>query len=136
MRHLLVAFAVIEKAGKFYFQQRGTDPRIGGAGLIGCFGGKIEAGETPLQAVCRELAEETTLVVVPNKLTRLGEILVESDHNLEAVTVGITAFKVILEQDQTFQSKESGLVAMTLKEALAQKHTLTTGTRACLEQLM
>lgn len=39
----------------------------------GFFGGAIEAGETPLQAVLREAEEELTLTLAPDDLTYFGE---------------------------------------------------------------
>lgn len=46
--------------GRMVFQRRTSDAPAN-AGLLGHFGGHIEAGEAPDQAVKRELSEETSL---------------------------------------------------------------------------
>lgn len=61
MNHIEVAIVFILKEGRYLLQLRGNDPYKGAAGLIGGFGGKIEPGETAIQAAKRELEEETTL---------------------------------------------------------------------------
>jgi acetyl-CoA carboxylase carboxyl transferase subunit beta len=58
---VLAAGAVVrDPAGRLLLVQRGHDPEAGRWTLPG---GRVEAGETPAQAVVREVAEETGLVV-------------------------------------------------------------------------
>jgi 8-oxo-dGTP pyrophosphatase MutT (NUDIX family) len=45
-----------------------------GSGNIVGMGGKIEEGETPLQAIVREIEEESSLVVRPSDVRQLGFI--------------------------------------------------------------
>jgi 8-oxo-dGTP diphosphatase len=45
-----------------------------GSGNIVGLGGKIEEGETPLQAIVREIEEESSLVVRPSDVRQLGFI--------------------------------------------------------------
>lgn len=56
---LLVVAGVIEKNGKFLLAQRFDDATQGG--LWEFPGGKVEAGETPEQALQRELQEELAI---------------------------------------------------------------------------
>ena len=37
-------------------------------------GGKIDAGETPREALCREISEELSTVIDPQKLRYIGRI--------------------------------------------------------------
>jgi len=55
---LKVAKAVLLLDGKFVLQLRDDKPDIAAAGLWGTFGGAIEEGETPEEAIVREVEEE------------------------------------------------------------------------------
>jgi len=58
-------------------QQRllvGLKHRGFGVGLYNSFGGKVEPGETPLDSACRELAEETGIVVTTHPLQTVGTL--------------------------------------------------------------
>lgn len=56
---------VYDDAGRLLLIRRGRPPQVGSWSLPG---GRIEAGETAQQAVLREVAEETGLIVVPERL--------------------------------------------------------------------
>lgn len=45
-----------------------------GLGRVVGIGGHLEPGETPLEAVCREVAEETALVVKPEHMHFVGTV--------------------------------------------------------------
>ena len=62
--------------GRFLFQLRDDIPNILYPGLIGLFGGHLERGETPLQAVCREVHEEVGIDVPPPAFSVLAECAV------------------------------------------------------------
>jgi 8-oxo-dGTP pyrophosphatase MutT (NUDIX family) len=53
-----VALAILYQENKFLMQLRDNIPGIVHPGVWGLFGGHIEAGETPLEALQRELVEE------------------------------------------------------------------------------
>jgi ADP-ribose pyrophosphatase YjhB (NUDIX family) len=59
-----VGAVVHDAAGRLLLIQRGHDPH---RGLWSLPGGRIEAGESPEQAVVREVREETGLDVVPGE---------------------------------------------------------------------
>ncbi|MBU6354307.1 MAG: NUDIX hydrolase [Cyanobacteria bacterium REEB498] len=53
-----VALAILERDGRWLMQLRDDVPGIVGPGCWGLFGGHLEPGETPEQALRRELLEE------------------------------------------------------------------------------
>jgi 8-oxo-dGTP pyrophosphatase MutT (NUDIX family) len=56
--------------GRYVMQLRDSKPEIFYPGHWGCFGGAVDAGEEPLAAMVRELAEELALAVAPAALRR------------------------------------------------------------------
>ena len=56
MKHIDVVCALIERDGKVLVAKRSAGVSTGGKWEFP--GGKIKAGETPEQAVCREIVEE------------------------------------------------------------------------------
>ena len=46
-----------------------------GAGLVNCPGGKVEAGETPAEAVVRELGEETGMTVAVADVVPVADVV-------------------------------------------------------------
>jgi ADP-ribose pyrophosphatase YjhB (NUDIX family) len=69
-----VGAVVHDAAGRLLLIQRGHDPHRGQWSLPG---GRIEAGESPEQAVVREVHEETGLQVVPGRL--VGRVTIPGD---------------------------------------------------------
>ena len=53
-----VSLAMLHQQGRWLLQLRNENPRIVAPGCWGLFGGHLEAGETPLIALRRELEEE------------------------------------------------------------------------------
>jgi 8-oxo-dGTP diphosphatase len=69
-----VGAVVHDGAGRLLLIQRGHDPH---RGLWSLPGGRIEAGESPEQAVVREVREETGLVVTPQH--PVGHVTIPGD---------------------------------------------------------
>ena len=136
MRQMSIALAVLKQGDNYLLQRRGQIPKIGGSGLIGLFGGKIESGETALEAVCRELPEETNLTVKAEEVKHIGEVDVTSDHNLEKVVINAQIFEVNIDSEQKVAAKEGELVTLTKDQAFEQLSSMTTGTAACFRQLI
>lgn len=87
MRDLLeVAVALIERKGRFFLQQRPEAATVF-PGLWECPGGKVEAGETPEEALRRELMEE--LDWVPDRVQPLPPLL----HSYETYAVRLHPFR-------------------------------------------
>ena len=136
MRQVHIAIGLIQQGDKYLLQLRNGDPKIGGAGLVGCFGGKINEGEEPLATFCREIFEEMSLQPKPNEVKKLGIVNVESDHQLEAVKVTGHVFHWEYKESNRPAIAEGELIEMTLDEALNSLDKLTTGTRAVFEKLI
>ena len=135
IRQMRVAFGFIRQGDNYLLQLRNGDPKIGGAGLIGCFGGKIDEGEDPLTTFCREVLEEAGLKLDPKDVNKLGMVEVESDHNLEPVKVTAHVFDWKYSDTKVPEIREGKLILMTKQEALASLDKMTTGTRAAFEEL-
>ena len=60
-----VGAVVHDGGGRLLLVRRGTPP---GRGLWSVPGGRVEPGETPVEAVVREVREETGLLVQPTRL--------------------------------------------------------------------
>lgn len=108
---------------------------IGASGLLGCFGGKIE-NETPLQAISREINEETTLVTTEADFAFVGIVEVISDHKMEPVKVHASVFDMTIKEDQRFKANEGTSVALPSSKISEQLHKMTPGTRAAFEKFI
>src|SRR5687768_11985595 len=67
---VVVAAAIRDRAGRLLLQQGLPHKRH--AGLWEFPGGKVETGETPRFALCREVAEELGIELEPNSLQPAG----------------------------------------------------------------
>lgn len=65
--------------GRYVMQLRDSRPDIWYPEHWGCFGGAVDASESPEDAISRELVEE--LEILPNKLTRVAQF----DFGLDAL---------------------------------------------------
>lgn len=136
MRQMVIALGLIEQGDHFILQLRGDNPMIGGAGLIGCFGGKVEEGETPRAAVCREISEETTHVSGEDQFSTLGSVEVISDHKMETVQIVGHVFHLRLPDTAEIVAKEGQLVRLLKKDIEKYLDKMTAGTRACFEKFI
>ena len=87
-KHLDVVGAVIVNDGRILCAQRGADSRL--PGLWEFPGGKIEAGETPRQALERDIAEELRCRIA------VGDQVARTTHEYDFAVVTLTTFFCIL----------------------------------------
>ena len=86
-RHREVSCAIIlDTLGRFLLQLRDNVPGILQPGKIGLFGGHREDGETHLQCVVREIYEEISYFVSPDRFQHLA-IYEGSEFEADAGTV-------------------------------------------------
>lgn len=120
-----VAVAVIRYQDEFLLGYRSRHQHQGE--LFEFVGGKIEAGETATDALCREVLEETGLDIYQNKLLKLGRIW----HDYADKSVCLHVFQISLSNTQfeKYRQKSHGLENQPLiwaskTELLAQKFPL------------
>lgn len=76
-----VAAILLDPAGRYLLQRRDDIPGIWFPGHWGFFGGAIEPGEDPLQAMIRELREEIGIELAPERFT----IFMRVEFDLEGI---------------------------------------------------
>ena len=136
MQRMDVSICLITKGDTYILQQRENDPAKGAAGLIGAFGGKIETNETPVEAVCRELSEETSLRPLTEDFDYLGDVNVVSDRNHEPVHIMARVFRLLLAPDTDIQALDGELARITAAEVQRTTSKLTPATQAAFEQFI
>lgn len=83
--------------GRYLMQLRDDRPDVSMRGYWGLFGGRIETGEKPRDALIRELREELRLIAVPP-----AEAFTELRYSLEFASNGVHLkqyFEVTIEED-------------------------------------
>src|SRR3990167_10012229 len=110
MREIEIAMAMICQVDNYHLQFRDGHRKIGAAGLVGWFGGKINLGEDPRETIARELSEETSLAFHPERFRHIDSISVVSDHNLEPVQIRAQVFEILLPLKPQVDAKEGQLV--------------------------
>lgn len=99
-RFVSVASVLTIESKKFLLQKRDKIPSIYFPGLIGLFGGAVEQGESYEKAMCRELYEELTIAINPQRL----ETILEMDFSTPLLGKGIERrrvfFHLTLEEDE------------------------------------
>lgn len=134
-KNIEIAMAVLRQGDSFMMQQRGFDKNIGAAGMIGFFGGKLEPGESPLQAVCREIGEETSLVLDPETGTFQGEVDVPSDMYNQTIKVHANVFDFAVPEGIEATASDGDLILMTAQELAEARSRLTPATAAWLDHI-
>lgn len=136
MDKLKIAVAIIKQEGLYHLQFRNGPKEIGAAGMIGCFGGKIDPGETPLHAITREVAEETNLTPTEDDFEYLGKVSVLSDNDLKPVKIRGRVFKYDVLPGVIIEAREGSLVSLDPQRIKVELDTMTPGTRAAFEQFV
>ena len=83
-KHIDVVGAVVVRDGLVFCVQRGPDGSL--PGMWEFPGGKIERGETPEQALVREIVEELQCEV------RVGDLVTTTSHEYDFGIVNLTTF--------------------------------------------
>lgn len=99
-KHIVALTAVIVNNGRVLVMQRGED-EIAFPGKWGFPGGKVEQGETPLEALKREVIEEVGIEASDFKLLTDFTFIRPDGHNVVgfAFTTNVDDDKVVLHSD-------------------------------------
>jgi 8-oxo-dGTP pyrophosphatase MutT (NUDIX family) len=100
-----VALAMLHRDGRWLMQLRDEIPDIVAPGCWGLFGGHLDPGETPEQALRRELLEEISWQPPAVEL-----VMVHHIHRRTAY-VFLSELSVPLEQLQLLEGQDLGLVS-------------------------
>jgi ADP-ribose pyrophosphatase YjhB (NUDIX family) len=136
MKRLNIAIGLIEQDDEYLLQFRNGAPSIGGAGLTGCFGGKVEENENPAEAVAREVGEETSLQTKPSDWQRLGTVRVASDYKNEPIDVYAEVFYIKLPPETEIVATEGELVRIKRDADSLAHANLTPATAAAFRELL
>ena len=136
MQSMEVSIGFIEQDEAYLLQLRPNNPAIGAAGLIGAFGGRIEPGETSVEAVCRELSEETSLRPSTEDFSYLGRVEVTAFKQQEPIHVIADVFKIVIDTAESVMATDGDIVRITKQKVGDESERLTPATRAAFEQLL
>ena len=100
-----VALAMLQREGRWLIQLRDEIPTIVAPGCWGLFGGHLEPGETPEQALRRELLEEISWQPPDLELVMVHPIHRRTAHVFRG------ELSVPLEQLQLLEGQDLGLVS-------------------------
>jgi len=100
-----VALAMLHRDGRWLMQLRDEIPDIVAPGCWGLFGGHLDPGETPEQALRRELLEEISWQPPALELVMVHHIHRRTAHVFQA------ELSVPLEQLQLLEGQDLGLIS-------------------------
>ena len=123
---LSLIIPIVKDSEEYVFQRR-TDDAPTDAGLLGLFGGSIEAGETPLEAASRELSEETSLKFSKNDL----QFTLEADMPTIKGPVHSHLYILIIPKAE-FNVYEGTEFEVMTKTAFLLRHDISQGARHLL----
>lgn len=131
-----VSIGFIKQGDAYLLQLRPNVPTIGAAGLIGAFGGRIEPGESPVEAVCRELREETSLKPSTEDFSYLGTVTVTAYRQQQPLQVTANVFRIAIAPTEKVTATDGEVVRMTRRQADERIDHLTPATKAAFEQFL
>lgn len=135
--------AILTLSGKYLLQLRNHIPTISAPGQWSLFGGRVNDGETPLQAMKRELSEE--LEISPAKFIELWPIDYFAPFEKEVVRTWLFAAEVedvwsrhklnegVDVQAFRYEELDSIDIPSVMKEAIRKYHEQKESSLKCLK---
>ena len=123
-----VALAMLQRDGRWLIQLRNENPTIVAPGCWGLFGGHLEPGETPEQALRRELLEEISWQTPDLELVMVHPIHRRTAHVFRGeLSVRLEQLQLLEGQDLDLVSPEDFLMGSIWSSKLAAHRPLADG---------
>jgi 8-oxo-dGTP diphosphatase len=123
-----VALAMLQRDGRWLIQLRDENPTIVAPGSWGLFGGHLEPGETPEQALRRELLEEISWQPPDLELVMVHPIHRRTAHLFRGeLSVPLEQLQLLEGQDLDLVSPEDFLMGSIWSSKLAAHRPLADG---------
>ena len=123
-----VALAMLQRDGRWLIQLRDESPTIVAPGCWGLFGGHLEPGETPEQALRRELLEEINWQPPDLELVMVHPIRRRTAHGFRGeLSVPLEQLQLLEGQDLDLVSPEDFLMGSIWSTKLAAHRPLADG---------
>ena len=132
-----VALAMLQRDGRWLIQLRDEIPTIVAPGCWGLFGGHLEAGETPEQALRRELLEEISWQPPDLELVMVHPIHRRTAHVFRGeLSVPLEQLQLLEGQDLDLVSPEHLLMGSIWSTKLAAHRPLADGLLEVIQHVM
>ena len=132
-----VALAMLQRDGRWQIQLRDESPTIVAPGCWGLFGGHLEPGETPEQALRRELLEEISWQPPDLELVMVHPIHRRTAHVFRGeLSVPLEQLLLLEGQDLGLVSPEELLLGSIWSTKLAAHRPLADGLLEVIQHVM
>ena len=132
-----VALAMLHQEGRWLMQLRDEIPNIVAPGCWGLFGGHLDPGETPEQALRRELLEEISWQPPEVELVMVHHIHRRTAHVFRAeLSVPLEQLQLLEGQDLALVSPEELLAGSIWSSKLAAHRPLADGLSEVMQEVL
>ena len=132
-----VALAMLHRDGRWLMQLRDEIPTIVAPGCWGLFGGHLDPGETPEQALRRELLEEISWQPPAMELVMVHHIRRRTAHVFRAeLSVPLKQLQLLEGQDMALVSAEKLLVGAIWSDRLGCHRPLADGLLEVMQHVL
>jgi 8-oxo-dGTP pyrophosphatase MutT (NUDIX family) len=136
VRTIKIAMADLRQGDTHLLQHRNHDPSKAAAGLIGFFGGQLEAGESSEEAVSREIGEETSLQPSPEDFEHVGPFETIMERDGEELKIVGEFFRHEVPPGVEVTAKEGDIVQIPANQLKAQIDKMSPATVQAIKQYM
>ena len=132
-----VALAMLQREGRWLMQLRDEIPTIVAPGCWGLFGGHLDPGETPEQALRRELLEEISWQPPAMDLVMVHHIHRRTAHVFRAeLSVPLEQLRLLEGQDLALVRPEELLMGSIWSTKLSSHRPLADGLLAVMQHVI
>ena len=132
-----VALAMLQRDGRWLMQLRDEIPTIVAPGGWGLFGGHLDPGETPEQALRRELLEEISWQPTAVELVMVHHIHRRTAHVFQAeLSVPLEQLQLLEGQDMALVSAEDLLTGSIWSTKVGSHRPLADGLREVIQHVL